>query len=208
MVRIVIFAKAPEPGKAKTRLIPALGANGAAQLARRMLAHTLLQAASAGADSVELCATPSFDDGRWAGVDLPASVICTAQGDGDLGEKMARAVDRVSTTTRHAAMLIGTDCPALDAPLLTEAALQLASHDAVMIPAADGGYVLIGLKAPCPQIFTGMAWSTSSVAFETLRRLALLGLSVWLGPTLHDIDEPADLVHLPEDFNTSPTVNI
>jgi len=197
MVCIVIFAKAPEPGQAKTRLIPALGAIGAAQLARRMLAYTLRQAVAAGAESVELCMTPASDDAHWSGVDLPSGVIRTAQGDGDLGEKMGRAVERVTAANRQAAVLIGTDCPALDASQLAEAARQLASHDAVLIPAADGGYVLIGLKAPCPEIFTGMAWSTSSVAVETLRRMALLGLSVWVGPVLHDIDEPADLAHLP-----------
>ena len=65
---------------------------------------------------------------------------------------------------------------------------------------ADGGYVLIGLKSPCPALFDRMAWSTSSVALETFRRMAGLGLKVWLGPLLHDIDEATDLAHLPPDF--------
>ena len=67
-------------------------------------------------------------------------------------------------------------------------------------PVADGGYVLIGLKSPCPELFTNMAWSTSTVAAETLRRMTALGLRVWQGPQLHDIDEPADLAQLPAGF--------
>ena len=94
-------------------------------------------------------------------------------------------------------MAIGTDCPALSADHLMEVARQLERHDAVLLPASDGGYVLIGLQAPCPSLFTDMAWSTPVVAQETLRRMASLGLKVWKGPVLHDIDEPADLIHLP-----------
>jgi glycosyltransferase A (GT-A) superfamily protein (DUF2064 family) len=82
-------------------------------------------------------------------------------------------------------------------------ARQLAQHDAVLVPAADGGYVLIGLNAPCPELFTQMAWSTPTVTAETLRCMAALGLRVWLGPTLHDIDEAADLVYLPDGFRVT-----
>jgi rSAM/selenodomain-associated transferase 1 len=208
MTRIVIFAKAPVPGQVKTRLIPALGAEGAAQLARRMLAYTLQQATQTGLHAVELCMSPGSQDPRWHGIDLPAGVLRTEQGHGDLGEKMARAVQRVTTEHQQAAMLVGTDCPALSSAGLAEAARQLAHHDAVLIPASDGGYVLLGLKAPCPGIFYDMAWSTSAVASETLARLAQLGLSVWIGPTLDDIDEPADLAHLPDTHAAACRVNI
>ena len=95
---------------------------------------------------------------------------------------------------------MGTDCPGLSTDLINEAARQLQAHDAVIVPVADGGYSLIGLKLPCHALFTQMAWSTSTVAQETLQRMAALGLSVWQGPTLHDIDEPADLRHLPLHF--------
>ncbi|MEO5658623.1 MAG: TIGR04282 family arsenosugar biosynthesis glycosyltransferase, partial [Polaromonas sp.] len=123
----------------------------------------------------------------------------TAQGEGDLGERMARAVLRI-TQQQQPVLLMGTDCPALTAARICEAARQLQAHDAVLIPVADGGYVLIGLKSPCPELFTPMPWSTPAVAGETLRRIAALGLRVWQGPQLHDIDEPADLVHLPAGF--------
>lgn len=209
MTRLVIFAKAPQAGRVKTRLMPALGAEGAAALARRLLAHTLLQALAAKVGPVELCMSPAPTDPAWQGIAVPGAVQQTAQGDGDLGERMARAALR--TTARHgpslpgeAILLIGTDCPALTAPLLVQAATQLAQHDAVLLPAHDGGYVLLGLNSPCPELFTDMPWSTPAVAAETLRRLAALGLRVWQGPVLHDIDEPADLQHLQGLPQTSP----
>lgn len=200
MTTLVIFSKAPQPGAAKTRLIPALGAEGAARLARRMLTHTLQQALAAGAGPVELCMSPAPGDMAWHGVALPPGVACTAQGEGDLGQRMARALAR--DTGQGPVLLFGTDCPALTAAHLMEAGRQLARHDAVLLPVADGGYILIGLKAPCPELFTDMPWSTPTVAAETLRRMAALGLRVWQGPTLHDIDAPADLAHLPLGFQS------
>jgi uncharacterized protein len=203
MTRIVIFAKAPQPGSVKTRLIPALGAVGAATLARKFLAHTVQQALAANVGKVELCMSPAPANAAWNGVDLPDEIELAAQGEGDLGERMARAVRRVTHPTETSAtsvMLMGTDCPALTAPLLKQAALQLQTHDAVLLPAHDGGYVLLGLKSPCPELFEHMAWSTSVVCAETLRRMAALNLRVWQGSTLHDIDEPADLQHVPDLF--------
>jgi len=199
--RLVVFAKAPQAGLVKTRLIPALGAQGAADLALRMLRHTLQQALaatqSANVGPVELCMSPGPDDPAWAGVELPAAVLRTDQGEGDLGQRMARAVERVTATRGQSILLMGTDCPALSAARIAEAAQALAQHDAALVPVADGGYVLVGLQAPCPAIFADMAWSTPSVAAVTLQRLSALEQRVWVGPTLHDIDEPADLVHLP-----------
>jgi rSAM/selenodomain-associated transferase 1 len=126
---------------------------------------------------------------------------CTDQGEGDLGARMARAVHRVTTgRTAMPVLLMGTDCPGLTAGVIAEAARQLARHDAVLVPVADGGYVLLGLRADCPDIFRDMPWSTAVVAAETRRRLAALGLNLWLGPALHDIDEPADRVHLPSEW--------
>jgi rSAM/selenodomain-associated transferase 1 len=202
--RLVVFAKAPQPGLAKTRLIPALGAQGAADLARRMLQNTLDRALAANVGTVELCMSPAPGTPDWAGVSLPAGVECSDQGAGDLGQRMARAVDRVTTALAQPVLLMGTDCPALSAQHIAQAALRLQQHDAVLVPVADGGYVLIGLHAPCPTVFADMAWSTAVVAGETQRRLAALGRSVWTGPLLHDIDEPGDLVHLPPQWRSVP----
>ena len=201
MPRIVIFAKAPQPGSVKTRLIPALGADGAAMLARRLLAHTMSQALAADIGQVELCMSPTPFDAAWQGVAVPSGVQQTAQEGGDLGARMARAVECVmqrSPSADTSVLLIGTDCPALTVPLLKQAAQQLAHHDAVLFPAHDGGYVLLGLKSPCPELFEHMPWSTSVVAAQTLQRMAALDLRVWQGPVLHDIDEPDDLQHVPD----------
>lgn len=199
-VRIVIFAKAPLPGLAKTRLIPALGEAGAARLAERMLRHTVREALAADIGEVELCVTPEPGAQQWLLLRDPAwPVAWQAQGDGDLGERLARATRR-GVADGRAVLLIGTDCPALTADRLREAATQLRSNDAVIIPSADGGYVLLGLKHFSPCVFQGIAWSTDSVAFETLCRIGVLQWSVAQLPMLRDIDEPADLVALPQDW--------
>jgi rSAM/selenodomain-associated transferase 1 len=194
--RILIFAKAPVPGRVKTRLIPALGAAGAAQLARRMLEHTLGQALEAGIGPVELCASPAVSDPDWTGYLLPHDLQTSDQGEGDLGERMARASQRaLALETR--VLLIGTDCPGLSARHLRAAAAALENHEAALYRALDGGYPLLGLRAFHPSLLAAIPWSTSSVAELTLARMQALAWRVWLGDTLADIDEPADLVHLP-----------
>jgi uncharacterized protein len=196
-VRIVIFAKAPVPGRVKTRLIPALGAAGAARLARRMLDLALEQALAADVGPVELCMSPAPGSAEWTAIPLPAEIGTSDQGGGDLGERMARAARRV-IENGEAVLLIGTDCPDLSTTRLREAASRLADHDAVLHPAADGGYPLLGLNRFNASLFEDMPWSTSAVADMTLARLAALGWRVWLGETLRDIDEPGDLAWLPE----------
>lgn len=198
--RIVIFAKAPQPGLAKTRLIPALGAEGAAALARQLLQYTLAQAIAAEIGTVELCMSP-FDESAWQDVPIPASVVRTDQGEGDLGERMARASERV-IAAGDVAMLIGTDCPALDAMLLRQIAQHLAVADTVLLPTADGGYAALALQRFDASLFSGIAWSTDSVARETLCRIGQLGWSVHQLPIQHDIDEPADLRWLPAGSRT------
>ena len=203
-VRIVIFAKAPVAGLAKTRLIPALGARGAADLARRMLDHTLEQSLAARVGPVELCVTPSPCDVAWQNLAVAQSVAWSDvawsdQGDGDLGERMARAVQRV-TGAGESILLIGTDCPALDVALLRTAADSLKHFDATLVPTVDGGYMLLGLNGFHASLFTDIEWSTGSVAAETRRRMAQLRWNVLNNPTVHDIDDPADLRWLPEGW--------
>lgn len=200
-VRIVIFAKAPQPGFAKTRLIPVLGAQGAANLAQQLLNNTVQAACAADADSVELCVTPAASDPMWQALRqaIPDQVLWTEQGDGDLGTRMARAAERV-IDNGESMLLIGTDCPELTAGLLSEAVTALHSADATLIPVSDGGYVLLGLNRFHPSLFDAIAWSTESVAEETRCRLARLGWSLHQHPALHDIDEPADLKWLRHPF--------
>lgn len=155
-----------------------------------MLGDTLLQVRTSGLE-YELCVDPPAAAPEWRPF-LPVGARCTDQGSGDLGERLARANRRV-IEEGEAVLLIGTDCPMLDAARLRGAAEQLKSHDAVMLPAEDGGYVLLGLARYDASLFVDIAWSTETVAEATVQRIAALGWSLLVGETLRDVDEPADL---------------
>lgn len=193
---VIVMAKAPLAGFAKTRLIPALGAHGAAALAECLLEYAIGHALDARLGPVDLCCAPDMRHpalarhAQWQGMAL------SPQGDGDLGGRMARAFKRWLAKADRV-LMIGTDAPAIDAAMLRRAAEALTDTDAVFIPALDGGYALIGLRCAAPTLFNGMAWSTASVMADTRERLAAAGLSHIELPPVADIDEPADLVHLP-----------
>ena len=131
---IVVFAKAPVAGLAKTRLIAALGAQGAATLAQRLLEHAVVQAVQVLAGAVELCVTPDAHHPALLALSRQHGIALTAQGDGDLGDRMHRAFERV-LQTHSAALVMGTDAPALDSGMLKNALAALATHDAVFVPA-------------------------------------------------------------------------
>jgi rSAM/selenodomain-associated transferase 1 len=193
------MAKAPVPGYAKTRLVPALGEQGAAALAQRLLQHAVAEAQAAALGPVELCCAPDAASPLFAPFAGPG-LSFTGQGDGDLGARMQRPFARWLPASGQALMM-GTDCPALDRQVLRQAALALAEADAVFVPAFDGGYALIGLRgravAPFTAIFEQMPWSTPGLMAATRVHLAAAGLRHAELPPLPDIDEPADLVHLP-----------
>ncbi len=193
--RVIVMAKAPVAGYAKTRLIPALGADGAAQLAQRLLRHAVAQALAAAIGPVELCCAPDAQHPVFAELAGDVRVTLSEQGEGDLGARMARALQR-ALATHDRAVLIGTDAPALDAVVLRAARDRLSDHDAVLGPAFDGGYTLIGLRRAEPSLFEAMPWSTPQVLAITRERLRAAGLRHAELAPLHDIDEPADLVHL------------
>ncbi|MDZ4729533.1 MAG: TIGR04282 family arsenosugar biosynthesis glycosyltransferase [Xanthomonadales bacterium] len=195
-VRLVIFAKAPLPGQVKTRLIPALGAAGAARLAERLLFNTIAKALAADIGPVELCVSPAPENAVWQALELPAELFWSDQGEGNLGERMARVVQRV-VASGESVLLIGTDCPALDAAQLRDAAHALSTTDAAIAPAADGGYVALGLNRFHPHVFDDIAWSAETVATTTLARLHEIGYRVHVLPVQHDIDRPEDLRWLP-----------
>lgn len=199
-VRIVILAKAPIPGFAKTRLIPALGAEGAAALAARMQDDTITQALGAGVDVVELCVTPAPWHPAWEMISKRNGVVWTSQGEGDLGQRLAGAARR-SIEAGDRVLLIGTDCPELNSNRLAESAEALHHNDCVIVPSADGGYVLLGLNRYDCSLFENIMWSTETVAPETRRRIDRLGLSLAVLPTLRDIDEPQDLIWLPANLS-------
>jgi rSAM/selenodomain-associated transferase 1 len=208
---IAILAKAPLPGLAKTRLAPVLGADGAANLQARFIAHTVRTAQSAAVGPVTLWTASDQHHAVFqaAGVALAAKSDISdfahlksaevgqarlrMQPQGDLGARMMAAVAAASGP----AIVIGTDCPALTPEHLRAAAQALVDGiDVVVIPVDDGGYGLIGMRRAEPALFENMAWSTSSVMAETRRRLSRLGLS-WREPArLWDVDVPADLDRL------------
>lgn len=194
---LIVFAKAPAAGLSKTRLIPALGAAGAAALAERFLEHAVATGMAAGFAEVELCAAPDGSHPTFARlVTHHAGLQLREQGQGDLGIRMHRALAR-RLAHRPRVLLIGTDAPALDVAMLQAAARALAEHDAVFVPAFDGGYALVGLSRPLPGLFTGVAWSTPGVMGDTRDRARRAGLRLAELPAVADIDEPADLGHLP-----------
>lgn len=196
---VIVFAKAPIAGFAKTRLIPALGAERAARLAERLLGHSVQEACSAALGPIELCCAPHADHAAFARLARLYPIELGTQGDGNLGTRMQRALAR-ALATRERALLVGSDIPAMDATYLRAAALALRDHDAVIGPARDGGYTLIGLRAPAPALFDGIAWSTSRVIQQTRERLGRLGLRHHELPPLADVDSAEDLAHVPREW--------
>ncbi|WP_428423062.1 TIGR04282 family arsenosugar biosynthesis glycosyltransferase [Methylibium sp.] len=196
---VIVMAKAPVAGFAKTRLIPALGAQGAAALAECLMEHAIGQALDARLGPVVLCCAPDMNHPALARHAAWPGMTLSAQGEGDLGARMVRAFDRVLARTGRA-LMIGTDAPALDAAMLGRAAAALDDADAVFIPAIDGGYALIGLRRATPTLFSGMAWSTARVMADTRERLAAAGLRHVELPPVADIDEPVDLIHVPPEW--------
>lgn len=191
---LILFTRLPKPGLTKTRLIPALGAKGAADLQRRMTVHTLNRAQSAArrhgfALEVHYTGGERADFEQWLGADLEYR----PQAPGDLGARMSQAFASAFERGFRSVVLIGTDCPQLDGNILGEAFSSLESKDLVFGPARDGGYYLIGLRRPSPELFDGVAWGTETVFEETLSKAKDAGCSYCQLEMLSDIDRPEDV---------------
>lgn len=201
---LIIMAKAPVPGLAKTRLIPILGAEGAATLAHKLLEHTIEVARQTTCFSyIELNVTPeinhpAFEPFRQVSraTEEQYKLVITSQGNGDLGVRMKRAFKR-TLGQFDAAVMIGTDAPSMTATHLDQAACDLKRHDAVFTPALDGGYTLVGLRQVVPEIFAGVPWSTADVMSVTRQRLASYGVRWHEYAPMADVDEPDDLRYVP-----------
>jgi rSAM/selenodomain-associated transferase 1 len=189
---IAVLAKAPVAGLAKTRLVASLGADGAAALAARLIERAAAAACAAAPGRVTLWTAPDETHPVFQAMRAKFGVPLARQPDGDLGLRMHQAI----AAAGGPALVIGADCPALTAERLRAAAQALRSHDAVAIPAEDGGYVLIGLRRTAPALFCDMQWSVPTVMAETRRRLSTLGLSFREFDPLWDVDTPADLARL------------
>lgn len=193
--RLVVFARYPVPGQAKTRLIPALGADGAACLYQQLAEQTvrqcrLLRAGYPVALQIQYAGGDEDRMRAWLGPELDYRA---QKETGHLGDRMHHAFQTAFQEGVSAVVVIGTDCPELDAPLLEQAFNALQQQDLVLGPAVDGGYYLIGLRQDVPQLFQDIAWSTSQVLAQTINRARPLGLAIALLPQLRDMDTPADL---------------
>ena len=192
---LLIFAKAPVAGYAKRRLIPALGADKAAALQARLIEQTLATAAATGIP-VELWCAPDASHPFFAGCAARYPIKLRCQAGSDLGERMYHAfADALGRSPW--AVLIGCDSPALTPSMLIESSQMLEQgRDAVIGPAEDGGYYLIGLCRPEPSLFHDIPWGTGVVLERTRERLRTLGWEWQELPPLWDLDRPDDLSRL------------
>jgi rSAM/selenodomain-associated transferase 2/rSAM/selenodomain-associated transferase 1 len=192
--RLVILTRYPFPGRVKTRLIPALGEEGAASLHDAMTAHTLRWADSLSSKNADILEV-RFEGGTQAQMQqwLGKERQYIEQGDGDLGERMDRAFkENFQNKYRHI-VLVGTDCPQMTAFHVEEAFYSLKTHDIVIGPSEDGGYYMIGLNQIVPELFLSMDWGTSEVFKKTMERAKQRNLRVRVLGMLSDVDTPDDL---------------
>lgn len=191
--QLLVFARVPDLGRVKSRL-----AAGVGQPAALAVYHELLAITNAAIVAAEVPATVWLADTagpeptpaetrEWATHDT------RCQPEGDLGARMATAFAAAFAAGVQRVAIIGTDCPGLRASHLTQAFAELETADLVLGPATDGGYYLLGLRQPCPELFANKAWSTDSVLTDTLTDARRLGLRVALLPELRDVDTAADL---------------
>lgn len=195
--KLIIFTRFPAVGTTKTRLIPALGAAGAADLQRRLTERTVRwgrELATRRGTALEIWYTggDSGQVGVWLGLDLAT----IPQGEGDLGERMARAFAGAWSEGYARVVLVGADCPGLSVEVLQTAFSALTDHDLVLGPAVDGGYYLIGLARSAPELFVDQPWGEDTLLAATLGVARRAGLTPQLLEELTDIDRPEDLQHL------------
>ena len=186
---IMVFLRQPEKGKVKTRLAASIGDDRALEIYQRLLDHTLA--------TVNVM---PFDKQAWFADGVPENTPLDGMGfkvltqrTGDLGTRMAHAFSQAFSEGYRSVVIVGTDCPGLNADLLNEAVDLLATHDVVIGPADDGGYYLLGMRGPFLKLFDGISWSTDSVAKETERICIENQLSYNMLRPLGDIDREEDL---------------
>jgi len=191
MIGLGLFAKPPQAGLVKTRLIPAIGADKAARVYRYCLDYTMELARHSGLD-YRVYLSQVTDDAIFD------NEQCSLQKGDGLGARMMHALQDIQTTQRDGAIIIGTDCLDMTIEHLQSAARALASHELVLLPAVDGGYALIGCTRADPALFERVEWSTSRVMQQTLANATKLNYRVSLLETVRDIDTLHDLEHYPE----------
>jgi rSAM/selenodomain-associated transferase 1 len=196
-VSIAILAQAPIPGFAKARLIPAIGAHAAAVLQERLTGRTVATALAAGIGPVTLCCEPDATHDTFLKMVARMKITLRPQPQGDLGARMLAAV----AGSAGPVLVIGTDCPALTEAHLRSAASALREgNDVVLIPAENGGYVLVGLRKVQPTLFSNIAWVKSTVLADMRARIVEQRLMLVERPPLWDVDTEIDLARLEREF--------
>jgi rSAM/selenodomain-associated transferase 1 len=197
-IGVAILAKAPVAGLAKTRLIPHLGVAGAAALQGWLLRRTVAAAVVADIGPVTLWCAPNVHHPEFAVCRACGAVELRRQPEGDLGKRMLAAI--AASSTPAGTLVIGTDCPLLTADLLRQAADSLRQHDATVVPAEDGGYVLIGMRQAGRRAFQRVDWSTGWVMAQTRERLTEMNWRWAESAPLWDVDRPEDFERLADLF--------
>ena len=191
---LIIFTRYPQPGKTKTRLIPALGVEGATNLQRQMTEFTLSKVKKFQ-ESAAISFEIRFTGGNlqlmqnWLGTELNYLL----QGEGDLGKRMENSFLSAFNKGAQEVVIIGIDCPNLSAEVLAQAFEKINNCDLLLGPAVDGGYYLIGLKRAIGELFINIDWGTAKVLQQTVDIAQQLNLSVGYLATLADVDRPEDL---------------
>jgi len=194
-MRIAVFAKAPVPGRVKTRLAVHLCEERAARLAAALTSRALATAVGAGIGPVELWCSPDASHPFFQECASRFRVRLREQRGEDLGSRMEAAIED-ALAARSPVLLIGSDCPALDAAVLERAAAALARHDAVFVPAEDGGYVLVGMARRVPGAFDAIAWAGDNVMQQTRERLVRAHARWQELDPLWDVDRPEDYARM------------
>lgn len=204
--RLVVFSKAPVPGEVKTRLVPPLDTQTAAELHRRLVEQTLTTTCAAGLCPVELWCAPDTSHAFFRACRQRYGIPLDTQRGADLGERMAETFRRLLAECEYV-VLLGSDCPTLGQGELYAALHALDSgYNAVIAPAADGGYVLLGLRDPAEALFRDIPWGSAEVTEITRRRMSDRRWR-WLELAIqHDIDRPEDLRHLPPHLQPNHSV--
>lgn len=196
---LVIFTRYPEKGKTKTRLIPAIGAEKAAQI-QKLMTENILKIARGLKDKIQV--KIYYVGGNQTLMESWLGNQCQliTQTGKDLGEKMFSAIESNFKSTEKPVIVIGIDCQSLTLDILEKAFFAMDSHDLVIGKAEDGGYYLIGLKNPIKELFKNIKWGTNTVYQDTIAIAEQHNLSIFKLPILADIDRPEDLVNLPDNI--------
>lgn len=193
--QLCIFAKAAVPGEVKTRLIPSLGAEGAALLHAALVERAIETAQRCDRVELVLCGAPDASHSFFLDCAEDFGVELTSQGEGDLGVRMLSALSRGLASADRCAIL-GSDCPSVTPKDIHRAFDALDSHDVALIPAEDGGYVLIAVKRTDMAMFDHIDWGTATVFAQQCDQLSKCDLRTWIGETRWDVDVPEDLAKL------------